>query len=77
METGKYFALPTLARGISTLNYFPKKSFLGFSFQFKENSFNGNVLHIRFLFFLCYESNDIAGGWIIFFIYLNYIFRNN
>lgn len=51
----------------------PKKSFLGFIFQFQENTLNENVLHIRFLFPLYFESQSWT-GWIFVFIRLNYIF---
>ena len=55
METGKYFALPKLPPEIYTLDYFPEEKLSQLYFSVKEISFNGNVLHVRFLFLFCCE----------------------
>lgn len=55
METGKYFALPTLPPETYTLDYFPEEKLSRLSFSLKDISFNGTVLRVRFSFFLCFE----------------------
>lgn len=52
METGKYFALPKLPPETYTLDYFPEEKLSRLYFSVKEIPFNGNVLRVRFLFFL-------------------------